>query len=427
VAELVDARDSKSRSCKRVRVQFPPWAPDTKSNMENYLIVHYGELGLKGGNKAYFEDILKRNLMREFRAIGIKSQIQLILGRFVVKLLEDFNEDEVRDAVMHVPGIEYFLFTYRVDLDFEKIADALVEYLPRKEIEENGWRTFCVRVKKSQEGMPFDRMESERDLGAVLLRNDIGLSVKMKGSDLLVFVECFGDKAYVAFGKNKGLGGLPVGTGGKLLGLISSGFDSPVAAFKMMRRGAKVDFVHFSGQPYAKQDEIEQVKSIVKILARYQGETKLFIVPFGEIQKKISMNLEVPAKLRVVLYRRLMFRIAEKIAWFSKSKGLVTGESFGQVASQTLNNMVAIDNAVDMPVFRPLVGMDKADIINDSRVIGTHDISALPCTDTCSLFMPKSPEVSAKLREVEEAEMMLKDMQSWINESLEEKEIVKIP
>ena len=393
--------------------------------MQKYLIVHYGELGLKGGNKAYFQEMLERELMRGMRAIGVKSQIQLILGRFIVLLPDDVENKVVEDAVMHVPGIENFGIFHQVELDFEKIADALVELLPREEIVAREMRTFCVRVKKSQEKLPFERMESERDFGAVLLKNDIGLAVKMKNPDLSVLVECFADKAYVTYDKKKGLGGLPVGTGGKLLSLISSGFDSPVASFKMMRRGAKVDFVHFSGQPYAKRDEVEQVKKIIEILTKYQDGAKLYIVPFGEIQKKISINLEVPESLRVVIYRRLMLRIAEKIAWRGKARALVTGESFGQVASQTLHNMVVIDDVVGMPVFRPLIGMDKVEIIDESRKIGTHDISAKPCTDTCSLFMPKQPAVAAKRREVEEAEEKL-EVDGLVEGAVEEATVVKV-
>jgi len=375
--------------------------------MEKHLIIHYGELGLKGKNKGFFEDVLRRNVMAAVRGIGIKSQIQYVLGRFVVKLPADFDEEKVKHAMRHVSGIEYFSITYRVDLDFDKISEALMKYLPRDEIADKGWKTFCVRVKKSQNDLPFSRLEAERDFGEVLFESDIGLKAKMTDPDLLVTIECFGDMAYIGFGKFKGLGGLPVGTGGKVLSLISSGFDSPVAAYRMIRRGAKVEFVHFSGQPYTRREEVEQVKKIVEILGEYQGGAKLYVVPFGEIQKKISINMDVPAKLRVVIYRRLMFKIAEKIARYKKLKALVTGESLGQVASQTLNNIAVIDEATHLPVFRPLIGMDKVEIINESQKVGTHDISRLPCTDTCSLFMPSNPEVSAKFGEVEKAEEFL--------------------
>lgn len=370
--------------------------------MKRYLIVHYGELGLKGGNKGYFQDVLRKNLMGVLRGIGVKTQIQYILGRFLVRIPSGIDESRVSDAVGCVPGVEYFLIAGEVELDFDKISKVMAKLVRGMDL--SGYESFCVRVKRSQETLPFERLESEKEFGAVLLKDDIGLKVKMKDPDLAIIVECFDDKAYIAFGKNKGLGGLPVGTGGKMLCLLSSGFDSPVAAFRMIKRGGRVDFVHFSGQPYSKREELEQVKKIVKILSKYQGEAKLFVIPFGEIQKKLSMNEDVPSKLLVVLYRRLMFRIAEKIALRNKSRALITGESFGQVASQTLKNLAVIDQSVNFPVFRPLIGMDKSEIINESRVIGTHDISALPCTDTCSLFMPKSPEVAASLREVLEVE-----------------------
>jgi tRNA uracil 4-sulfurtransferase len=392
--------------------------------MDKYLIVHYGELGLKGGNKGYFQNTLKKNLMAAVREIGVKSQIQYLLGRFIVKLPADLDETVIIGAVSGVPGIVNFLIAHRVDLDFDKISKKLVELLPRDLIVDQGFETFCVRVKRSQDKLPFERMKSERDFGAVLLKADIALSVKMKDPDFLVSIECFADKAYIAFGKYDGVGGLPVGTGGRVICLLSSGFDSPVAAFSMMKRGAKVDFVHFSGQPYSKKDEEEQVKKLVKILVRYEGGAKLFIVPFGDIQKKISTNLDVPAKLRVILYRRLMFKIAEKIAKYGKTKALVTGESFGQVASQTLNNMAVVDEVTDMLVFRPLIGMDKTEIIDKSREIGTHDISALPCTDTCSLFMPSNPEVSGKMYEVLEAEGHI-DFDGFVKKAFDEREVLK--
>jgi len=194
--------------------------------MKKYLIVHYGELGLKGKNKGFFEDVLKRQIMFEIRKMGIKSQIQYVLGRFVVDLPDEFNDksscEKVRDAIMHVPGIEYFSIAYRVALDFDEISEALLKFLPKDEIVERGFETFCVRVKKSQDDLPFSRLDAERDFGAVLFEGGIGLKAKMTDPDLTVLIECFGDNAYVSFEKFKGLGGLPVGTAGKVLSLISS-------------------------------------------------------------------------------------------------------------------------------------------------------------------------------------------------------------
>ena len=386
--------------------------------MEKHLIIHYGELGLKGGNKEYFQSVLRKTVVAALRRIGIKSDVFLILGRFVSKIPAKFDEAKLYDEMMHIPGIENFGFFYKTEMDFEKIGKGLVKYLPKKEIKKGGFETFCVRVKKSQEKMPFDRLSAERDFGSVLWKAGIGLEVELDDPDLTVLVEVFGDNAYFTYDKFKGLGGLPVGTAGKVLSLISAGFDSPVAAFRMMKRGAKVCFVHFSGQPYSKREEVEHVKDIVEVLNRYQGESRLFVVPFGEIQKKISMNLKVPARLRVVLYRRLMLKIAEKVASRNDARALVTGESLGQVASQTLINIVTINNAVSMPVLRPLIGMDKEEIIAESVKIGTHDISKLPCTDTCSLFTPKAPETAAKMWDVEDAEKSF-DLDGFVEEAAE--------
>jgi len=389
-----------------------------------YLILHYGELALKGGNKEHFQTILRQDLIRKLRLIGVKSDVNLILNRFVVELPSEVDIEKVREMIMNVPGLENFGFYYKCELDFDKICEFLKKSWPRKLVAEQGFKTFCVRVKKSQEFLPFDRLEAEHDFGACLLKDDIGLKVKMKDPDITVNVEIFGEAAYVTYEKFRGIGGLPAGTGGNVLALISKGFDSPVAAYKMMTRGAKVHFVHFSGQPYTKREELEHVKELVKIVGKFQNQTKLVIIPFGEIQKKISLNLKVPEKLRIIIYRRLMFKIAERVARYIGAKALVTGESFAQVASQTLNNLVVIDAVTDMPIFRPFIGTDKADIIAESKVIGTHDISALPCTDTCTLFSPKAPEIAAKLHDVLEVEKDI-PFKELCDEAFSGREIVK--
>ncbi|MBT3865152.1 tRNA 4-thiouridine(8) synthase ThiI [Candidatus Peregrinibacteria bacterium] len=393
--------------------------------MDRYLIIHYSEIGLKGGNKKFFVEALNKHVSRVLSELGLKGRPKYVLNRLMVKLPDDVVEDDLVVAMRRVPGIRNFGIYYKSSSDLEKLGRDMVKKIPFERISGEGLQTFCVRVKKSEGKFDFTSVEAERELGAVLLRGDIGLKVKMKGSDLEVFVELIQDKAYFCLGKWDGISGLPVGTGGKVLSLISSGFDSPVASFMMMRRGAKVSFVHFSGQPYSGKDELEHVKEIVEILSGYQGEAKLIIIPFGEIQKKISMNTKVLAKLRVVLYRRLMFKIAEKVASRERARALVTGESFGQVASQTLVNMNVIDRAVDLPVFRPLIGLNKEEIIDMSREIGTHDISKEPCSDTCGLFMPKSPELAAKMREVLECEESI-GFDELVKEVLVKREVFKV-
>jgi tRNA uracil 4-sulfurtransferase len=391
--------------------------------MTRYLIIHYGEIGLKKGNKSYFEDALKNNINSVLGAIGLKGRVSLMLSRLMVKLPAKFDEELIRNTLMHVPGIQNFGFYYCVDE--EKLEKEIVARLPREEITERGDESFCVRVKKVQGEFKKNTPVMERDLGAELLRNDINLKVKMKNADRQVFVELIQGKAYFCYDRITGIGGLPSGTGGRLLSLISSGFDSPVASYMMMRRGARVHFVHFSGQPYSDRDELEHVKEIVEILAKYQGGAKLIVIPFGEIQKKLSTNLKVPAKDRVILYRRLMLRIAQKVAVNVKARGLVTGESFGQVASQTLPNMAVIDESTSLPIFRPVIGLDKEQIVDFSRRIGTHDISKQPCSDTCGLFMPKSPALAAKLPDIKEIEESI-DIKGLVKEALDEKDVLKI-
>ena len=391
--------------------------------MTRYLIIHYGEIGLKKGNKSYFEDALKNNVNSVLGAIGVKGRVVILLSRLMVKLQKDFDKELIRETLMHVPGIQNFGFYYCVDeKDLEK---EIVARLPREEIVDRGDASFCVRVKKVQGEFAKNTPVMERDLGAALLTNDIDLKVKMKGADRQIWVELIQDKAYFCYEKISALGGLPAGTGGKLLSLISSGFDSPVASYMMMRRGARVHYIHFTGQPYTGRDELEHVKEIVEILAKYQGGAKLVVIPFGEIQKKLSINTKVPARDRVVLYRRLMFRIAQKVSVGLKARGIVTGESFGQVASQTLMNMAVIDEACRLPVFRPVIGMDKEQIIEMSRSIRTHDISKLPCSDTCGLFMPKSPALASKLPEIREVEESI-DIEGLVKEAFEGREVLKI-
>lgn len=375
--------------------------------MNQYLIIHYSEIALKKGNKRFFVSVLVKNVEKVLRGLGMKGQVTTVLSRLMVKLPERYGHDEIVNSLRKIPGIKNFGFYLKSSTDLEVLSEDLVAGIPFKEIKAGGYKTFCVRVKKSQGYLPYTSVELEAELGGVLLDGEIGLKAKMKDPDLNVNVEIFNGNAYFSYEKYEGIAGLPSGSGGKVVSLISSGFDSPVASYMMMRRGAKVSFVHFSGYPYAGKDQEEHVKDIVKILGKYQENTVLHIVPFGEIQKKISLCGAVDPKYRVVVYRRLMFRIAQEIAFKESAKALVTGENFGQVASQTLINMATIDEVARMPVFRPLIAFDKEDTIKLSKEIGTHDISCLPCDDTCSLFMPKNPELAAKVADIEICEKAL--------------------
>ena len=245
--------------------------------------------------------------------------------------------------------------------------------------------------------------------------NKLGKKVKLKDPELTLFIEIVDKLCFLYTEKVPGLGGLPVGVSSKAVSLISGGIDSPVASFLAMKRGVELVFVHFHAIPYVEKVSVDKVKQLVKLLAKYQTRPKLYLVPFGDIQKEILLKTQ--AKLRVVLYRRLMFKIAKEIAQKEKAKALITGENLGQVASQTMENMSVIGQAVEMSVFRPLFGFDKQEIIARAKEIGSYDISILPHQDCCSRFLPKHPETKAKLAEVEKEEANL-NVDELINQAL---------
>ncbi len=367
--------------------------------MKKCIIIHYGEIALKKGNKQYFVDKLKKSLRDRLQKHFHKSfSVYTFLSRLMIPLKEDFDENELISIIEKIPGIKNFGFFYEGSIDFKNLADEIMKNLPQNTAE-----TFVVRVKRSQ-AMKKSSVQTERDLGALLLQKGIDKKVKMVDADLEISIEFFSNHGYFTYKKYEGAGGLPPGSESKLVSLISAGIDSPVASYKMMRRGARIIFVHFHAYPYSDQQEMEHVKDLVSILSGYQFNTKLYLVPFGEIQKQIATNLKIPAKYRVVLYRRMMMRIAQRIVFRNSAKGLVTGESYGQVASQTPENMMAISAICDVPVYRPLIAMDKEDIVNSAEKIGTFEISKLPCKDTCAMFNPKHPVLNAKAEECEQLE-----------------------
>ncbi len=386
--------------------------------MKRFLLIHYGEIGLKKGNADYFigklRNRIKVKLEKKFR---ITFDVKHTLRRFMIELPEDFVESEYVKIVDRIFGIKNYKFVFEGVSDVFELAKQIWGKLPELDAE-----TFRVKVKRS---MKMDRssIESEREIGAVLLRNGIDLKVKMKGADLVVDVEFLNEHGYFSYKTYMGAGGMSANSQGKLISLISAGIDSPVASYQMMRRGARVIFAHFHGYPYTGQDEMEQVKELVEILSDYQFDTKLYMLPFGQVQKAISLVPEIPDKVRTVLYRRMMLKIAEVISRKEKANGLITGDSFGQVASQTPENMFTIDNAVNIPVYRPLIAYDKEEIISVSEKIATFGISKLPCKESCTIFAPEHPELKANVFDVEKCEEYL-DIGMWVQKVLEEAEII---
>ncbi|MFH1533583.1 MAG: tRNA uracil 4-sulfurtransferase ThiI [Nitrospirota bacterium] len=388
--------------------------------MKRVLIIHYGEIGLKKANKDYFVNKLRKSIkMRLEKKFRETFSVKCTLGRLLVDLPDGFKEEGYVDVLRKIFGIKNFKFTYIGSTKVNKIGAQILENMPKFEKKPNDFR---VKVKRSMD-LPYKSIEAEREIGAILLENGIDMKVKLKNPEFVVDIELFNNNGYFSYKTYRGQGGLSPNSQGKLVSLISSGIDSPVASFQMMRRGARVVFVHFHGYPYTDKDEMHQSKEIVKILSEYQFDTKMYLVPFGEIQKKIAVNSDVPAKVRTVLYRRLMIRIAESIAKKERAKGLITGDNYGQVASQTPENMFAIHEASSIPLFQPLISLDKEDIIRIAEEIETFEISKLPCKDSCSMFMPKHPELKANIYDLHKIEEHL-PIADWVVSSIEESEVV---
>jgi len=296
-------------------------------------------------------------------------------------------------------GVANFSLVERTARDVEVLSRRIIESMNGAHFE-----SFRIETQRSDKTFPLTSPEIDRQLGAAV-KEISGARVDLKNAEFTVTVEILPHDAFFGFNKIAGPGGLPVGASGRVVALISGGIDSPVAAYRMMQRGCRLIFVHFHSAPYQDKTSQEKVRLLVRLLTRHQFTSRLYMVPFGEIQRQIVAAVGRP--LRVVLYRRMMLRIAEAIARQEKAKALITGESLGQVASQTLDNMSVIQQAARLPILRPLVGMDKQEIIDQARRIGTFEISSIPDQDCCQLFVPKHPATKARFRDVEEDETKL--------------------
>lgn len=388
--------------------------------MERYIIIHYGEIGLKMSNKDYFVNKLvkriKTVLEKKFKLTFV---VKHVLSRIMVRLPREFDEEKYAVLIGRVFGIKNFRFVYEGCVDVEGLGAQIWENMPTELLEKA--EHFCVRVKRAMI-LPFKSFDAERELGALLLDKGLDRRVRLKNPDMQIDVEYFNEHGYFSYKKYTGAGGLSPNSQGKLVCLMSSGIDSPVAAYRMMRRGVRVIFVHFHAYPYSDKEEMEQVQDLVEILSDYQFDTKLYLVPFGEFQKAVSSCSDIPGKIRTVLYRRMMLRIAEAIGKKDSAYGLITGDSLGQVASQTPENMFAIHAASKFPLYQPLIGYDKEEVINISKAIGAFEVSKLACKDSCSMFMPKVPEVRADIYDVEKYEKSL-PISEWIEKALKESEV----
>jgi thiamine biosynthesis protein ThiI len=364
----------------------------------NSIVVHYKELVLKGRNRPWFIQILVRNLRTALEGIEIVS-VRSVMGRIEITLGGEASWTEIRERVSRLFGIANFSRAGCAPLEFGLLASAILRDLGDRQPE-----SFRVSVRRSDKRFPLTSPQIEREVGG-LIKQQKGWRVDLENPALSIHIEMLPEQAFYFFGKEPGAGGLPTGTGGRLACLLSGGIDSPVAAYRMMRRGCSVLLIHFHSYPILSRASQEKVREIAALLTRHQLQSRLVLVAFGELQQQVLLT--VPSELRVVVYRRLMLRIAEQFARRWRARALVTGEVLGQVASQTLENLTTIAGATTMEVLRPLVGMDKDEITDEARRIGTLAISNIPDQDCCQLFTPKHPSTRARLEQVERAEAAL--------------------
>ena len=364
------------------------------------VVVHYQEIALKGNNRPWFVARLARNLRLATKGTGVR-EVRVLMGRIELVLDEGAEWETVRDRVSRVFGVANFAKAGSARLDLPAVAEAILADLGQQA----GVTTFRVSARRADKRFPIPSPQIEREVGG-RIREARGWKVDLARPQLTIHVEALTDEAFYYFGKEPGAGGLPAGTSGRVACLLSGGIDSPVAAWRMMRRGCRVLFVHFHSYPILSRASQEKARELVTLLTRYQYDSRLFLVPFGEIQQRVVLGVAPP--LRVVIYRRLMMRIAEAIGRRHRAQALVTGEVVGQVASQTLENLSSIDSVVMMPVLRPLVGMDKDEITAEAERLGTFPISIIPDQDCCTLFTPRHPATKARRDDVERAEAGLR-------------------
>jgi thiamine biosynthesis protein ThiI len=364
----------------------------------NSIVVHYKELSLKGKNRPWFVQILSKNLRAALVGLGV-TRVRSVVGRVEIEFDTDTDWEEIRSRVSGIFGIANFSRAGKAPHDFDAMAAAILADLGDRDA-----RSFRVSARRTDKRFPFISPQIEREVGG-RIKEQKNWRVDLENPELTVHVEMLPDYAFYFFGKEPGAGGLPTGTGGKVACLLSGGIDSPVAAYRMMRRGCSVLLVHFHSYPILSRASQEKVREIAALLTRHQLRSRVMLVPFGELQQQVL--LAIPAELRVVVYRRLMLRIAERLARAWHAKALVTGDVIGQVASQTLDNMTTIAEATEMEILRPLVGMDKDEISAEAQRIGTLPISNIPDQDCCTLFTPRHPATRARRDVVAAAEAAL--------------------
>jgi thiamine biosynthesis protein ThiI len=374
--------------------------------MTHTLVIHFLELSLKGKNRSWFINQLVRSIRSVLAGLDV-SHVRHVQGRIEARLGRNENWPEIRERLRGLPGIANFACAVEVPVRPGDVGtggiDAIWEAM-RPMLDGRTPGSFRVKMRRVNKQFPIESPVVERTLGERVIAEK-GWRVNLSNPELTLRVEALGEHALVYAVREPGAGGLPLGTGGKVLCLLSGGIDSPVAAWRMIRRGCTALFVHFHAYPILSIASQNKARELAGILAKRQLKSKLFLVPFGSVQQQIV--LAVPPPLRVVMYRRFMVRIAEEIARKHNALALVTGDVVGQVASQTLENIAAVNQVATMPIQRPRISCDKEEITADAREIGTYETSILEDQDCCTLFTPELPSTRTTLRLIEDAEQAL--------------------
>ena len=369
-------------------------------------VVHYHEISLKGGNRPLFLRHLQQNLLRATSDLGPVRVVQLP-GRIMLDLAGHPDPARVRDRLDCVSGVANFALAERMPSSLEAMKVGVERALAGR-----AFGSFRITARRAFKTFPLSSVDLNRALGAHVLGLRPDARVDLRRPELNVHVEVLPGETFVYCDRCPGAGGLPVGASGTVAALLSGGIDSPVAAWRLMKRGCRVVFVHFHSVPYLPDVSPGKARSLVQCLTQWQYFSRLFLVPFGEIQREVVLS--VPAEARVVVYRRLMVRIAERLAHRAGAAALVTGDSLGQVASQTLGNLARIDEVAGLPILRPLIGMDKLEITEQARALGTFEISIEPDADCCTLFVPRHPGTRMTHEEAAHVESRL-DVPALVN------------
>ncbi len=362
------------------------------------IIVHYTEIALKGRNRPWFLGRLVRHLREAVSGLDVK-EVRSLMGRIELVLGPTADRELVAERIRRTFGVANFSHASRTPLDLDALAAAIIRDLARQTP-----ASFRVSVRRADKRFLMTSPQVEREVGG-RIKAVYGWPVNLTSAELTIHVELLSHDAFYYFAKERGAGGLPTGTAGRVACLLSGGIDSPVAAHRMMKRGCSVTFIHFHSYPILSRASQDKARELVRLLNTWQHRSRLYLVAFGEIQQRVL--LAIPAPMRVIVYRRMMLRIAGTIATMRRAQALVTGDVVGQVASQTLENLAVVEAVATLPLFRPLIGMDKEEITAEAQRIGTYPISIIPDQDCCTLFTPRNPLTRAKLDQIERAEAVL--------------------